>query len=46
MPLAVRFEKPLAVAPGMIATEKVDEILLVCRRDARRPRESGDPEGR
>ena len=46
MPLAVRFEKALAVAPGMIATEKVDEILLVCRRDARRPRESGDPEGR
>jgi SAM-dependent methyltransferase len=33
MPLAVRFEKPLAVAPGMIATDKVDEILLVCRRD-------------
>jgi SAM-dependent methyltransferase len=32
MPLAVRFEKPLALAPGMIATEEVDEILLVCRR--------------
>jgi SAM-dependent methyltransferase len=32
MPLAVRFEKPLAIAPGMIDTAKVDEILLVCRR--------------
>ncbi len=38
MPLAVRFEKPLALAPGMIATEKVDEILLVCRREG-----SGSP---
>ena len=36
MPLAVRFEKALAVAPGMIATEKVDEILLICRREVRR----------
>ena len=33
MPLAVRFEKALVVAPGMIATEKVDEILLICRRE-------------
>ncbi|MCG6873869.1 MAG: class I SAM-dependent methyltransferase [Betaproteobacteria bacterium] len=32
MPLAVRFEKALAVAPGMIDTENVSEILLVCRR--------------
>jgi len=32
MPLAVRFEKPLALAPGMIATDDVDEILLVFRR--------------
>jgi hypothetical protein len=32
MPLAVRFEKPLAVTPGMIETAKVDEVLLVCRR--------------
>ena len=36
MPLAVRFEKALAVAPGMIDTANVSEILLVCRRDARR----------
>jgi SAM-dependent methyltransferase len=41
MPLAVRFEKPLAVAPGMIPTEKVDEILLVCRREG-----SGSPPAR
>jgi SAM-dependent methyltransferase len=32
MPLAVRFEKPLAVAAGMIDTAKVDTILLMCRR--------------
>ena len=32
MPLAVRFEKPLAIASGMIDTAKVDTILLVCRR--------------
>jgi SAM-dependent methyltransferase len=44
MPLAVRFEKALAVAPGMIDTANVSEILLVCRREA--PRDSGDPEGR
>lgn len=34
MPLAVRFEKKLALAPGMVDTEKVDEVLLVCRRDS------------
>ena len=33
MPLGVRFQKKLALAPGLIATEKVDEILLVCRKD-------------
>jgi SAM-dependent methyltransferase len=32
MPLAVRFEKVLTVAPGMIDTTNVSEILLVCRR--------------
>lgn len=32
MPLALRFQKKLAVCPGMIATEQVDEILLVCRK--------------
>jgi len=34
MPLAVRFQKKLRLAPGVIPTDKVDEILLVCRRDA------------
>jgi SAM-dependent methyltransferase len=32
MPLAVRFQKKLQLAPGVIATDKVDEILMVCRR--------------
>ena len=32
MPLAVRFQKKLALCPGMIDTRKVDEILLVCRK--------------
>jgi SAM-dependent methyltransferase len=32
MPLALRFQKKLALVPGMIRTENVDEILLVCRK--------------
>lgn len=32
MPLAVRFQKQLAVSPGVIATENVDEVLFVCRK--------------
>lgn len=32
MPLALRFQKQLQLAPGMIATDAVDEILLLCRR--------------
>ena len=35
MPLAVRFQKKLRLAPGVIATDGVDEILLVCRRHDR-----------
>lgn len=31
MPLGLRFQKALQFAPGMIATDEVDEILLVCR---------------
>lgn len=34
MPLGLRFQKKLRLAPGMIATDGVDEIFLVCRRDA------------
>jgi SAM-dependent methyltransferase len=33
--IGLRFQKKLRLARGMIATEDVDEILLVCRRDAR-----------
>jgi SAM-dependent methyltransferase len=33
MPLGARFQKKLALAPGMIGTENVDEVLLVCRKD-------------
>ncbi len=36
--LGLRFQKELRLAPGMIATDGVDEILLVCRRDATRAR--------
>jgi SAM-dependent methyltransferase len=32
MPLGLRFQKALRIAPGMIATDNVDEILLVCRK--------------
>jgi SAM-dependent methyltransferase len=35
MPLGLHFQKPLRFAPGMIATEGVDEVLLVCRREPR-----------
>jgi SAM-dependent methyltransferase len=34
MQLGLRFQKELRLAPGMIATDSVDEILLVCRKDA------------
>jgi len=34
MPFGLRFQKELRLDPGMIATDGVDEILLVCRRDA------------
>ena len=32
MPLGLRFQKPLHLSPGMIPTDGVDEVLLVCRR--------------
>jgi SAM-dependent methyltransferase len=36
MPLGLRLQKDLQLAAGMLATDAVDEILLVCRRDTRR----------
>lgn len=32
MPIGLRLQKELRLSPGMIATEAVDEVLLVCRR--------------
>ena len=32
MPLGVRFQKPLALSPGLIDTTDVAEALLICRR--------------
>jgi hypothetical protein len=32
MPIGLRFQKPLQLAPGLIPTDAVDEILLVCRK--------------
>jgi SAM-dependent methyltransferase len=32
MPLGIRFQKPLALAEGLIDTTEVGEILLLCRR--------------
>jgi len=32
MPLGVRFQKVLTFRPGMIDSEEVDEVLLVCRK--------------
>jgi SAM-dependent methyltransferase len=34
MPLGIRFQKPLGLKPGLIDTNGVDEILLVCRKNA------------
>jgi SAM-dependent methyltransferase len=34
LPLALRFQDELILAPGVIDTGKVDEILLVCRKGA------------
>jgi SAM-dependent methyltransferase len=35
MPLGLRFQKPLHLGRGMIPTDAVDEILLVCRKESR-----------
>ncbi len=34
MPLGLRFDRKLVLTPGMVDTERADEILLVCRRAA------------
>jgi SAM-dependent methyltransferase len=34
MPLGIRFQKKLHLRPGMIDTEDVDTVLLVCRKKA------------
>ena len=34
MPLGLHFQKALHLTPGMIATEGVDEVLLICRKEA------------
>ena len=34
MPLALRFEKPLDLSDGIMDTERVDEVLMVCRAAA------------
>jgi len=34
MPLGLRFQKPLELSPGLIPTDTVDEILLVCRKES------------
>ena len=33
LPLVLRFGKPLRLVPGMIDATRVDEVLLVCRKD-------------
>ena len=33
MPLGLRFAGPLRLAPGLVDVTRVDEILLVCRKD-------------
>jgi len=35
MPLGVRFQKKLSLVSGMVDTEGVAEVLLVCRKDCR-----------
>jgi SAM-dependent methyltransferase len=37
MPLGVRFQKKLTLAPGMIDAAAVDEVLLVCRKHGASP---------
>lgn len=34
MPFSVRFQKPLQLSPGMMPTDDIAEVLLVCRKHA------------
>jgi SAM-dependent methyltransferase len=43
MPLGLRFQKPLQLGTGLIPTDTVDEVLLVCRRDATAVSHRGAP---
>jgi len=43
MPLGVRFQKKLALAPGMIDATGVDEVLLVCRKQGAAQRAAAAP---
>jgi SAM-dependent methyltransferase len=45
MPLGLRFQRPLHVVPGVIATDDVDEILLVCRKRRSGPLPGPEPGG-
>lgn len=33
MPVGLRFQKPLTISEGMVSTEGVDEVFLICRRN-------------
>jgi hypothetical protein len=33
MPLALRMQKPLRFVPGLVDDARVDEVILVCRRN-------------
>ena len=35
MPLGLRFQKKLDLFPGMIDTELVSDVMLVCRKDGK-----------
>jgi len=37
MPLGLRLQKKLTLAPGMIDAAAVDEVLLVCRKQGASP---------
>lgn len=44
LPLGLFLQRPLVWSPGLIDVSNVDEILLVCRRDARPADCAGGPE--